>query len=236
MTSRLPAYPRIPPRFVRPGLFNVVAPGERHPSGQRGIDRSNDPARHSHHERSGWHLHPFRNDGPGGYHAAAADADSVEQDATHGDQAFILDRAAVENDPVPHTYAPPYRTGHPLIHVDDGAILDIRLCTNDDRRHVTPKDGAVPDTGVFSQRDVPHYGGGGRNECRRMNFCHCARRRVEAATIGYKTVARGGTLLLGGGPEQHLSPGLDRRAVLERGVPRDGPHKVTDLALVRGIV
>src|SRR5580765_6515483 len=36
--------------------------------------------------------------------------------------------------------------------------------------------------------------------------------------------------------EEHLGPGLDRRAILQGGMPRYGPDEIPYLALVRGIV
>src|SRR4051812_424794 len=46
----------------------------------------------------------------------------------------------------------------------------------------------------------------------------------------------GCALLVPGGREQHLGPGLDRRAILDGRVPGDGPDKVADFPLEGGII
>ena len=84
-----------------------------------------------------------------------------------------------------------------LVHVHDGTVLKVGLGADDDRRHVAAEYGPVPDAGVRAQGDVAHDGGAGGDEGGGMD----PRRS------------------LGRGREQHLGPGLDRRAVLERGMP-----------------
>ena len=52
-----------------------------------------------------------------------------------------------------------------MVDVDDGPVLDVRLRTNDDWRHVPAEYGAVPDAPLLAQGHVAHDGRGGRTRC-----------------------------------------------------------------------
>jgi hypothetical protein len=82
----------------------------------------------------------------------------------------------MQDDPVTYADSLPHMTGNALINVHDGPILNIRLGTDDNRRHVTPEHGPIPDARFLAQRHVSHDG------CSRSNEgCGMNRRRAHAA-------------------------------------------------------
>jgi hypothetical protein len=111
---------------------------------------------------------------PSGTSAPAAttlrpDVHAVEENAAHPDQTIILDGAAVQDRAMSHPDPGADGTGKPLVHVDDGAVLDVGPFANDDRRHVTPEHRRVPDARLLAEGDVAEDDGGGRNEGGRMD-------------------------------------------------------------------
>ena len=93
-----------------------------------------------------------------------ADPDAVEQDAAHADQALVLDGAAMQDHPVPHADPPADDARHVVVHVHDGAVLQIGLGADHDGRHVAAQHRAVPDARVLAERHVAHHGGAGGDE------------------------------------------------------------------------
>jgi hypothetical protein len=77
---------------------------------------------------------------------------------------------------VSDTNSPPHVARDTHIDVHDGSILNVRLATNHDRRHVASDHGAVPDARFLPQRHVSHDGCGRRNES-----CGVDRGRAHAA-------------------------------------------------------
>jgi hypothetical protein len=146
------------------GLLYIVSPGFCHSLSQSGIDLANDAPGHSHHQRLGWYAHPFRYHCSSSNDTAASDHDSVEQNAAHCNQAIILDGAAVKNDPVSNPNSLPDMTRNTFINVNDGAVLDIGLRSNDDWRHVSPQHSTIPDARVRAQRHLAHYSCGSRDK------------------------------------------------------------------------
>ena len=64
--------------------------------------------------------------------------------APHADQAPVLDGTSVDDGPVPDTDPVADRTGHVLVHVDDGPVLDVGL-------------GSRPGSGAMSPRSTAVY-------------------------------------------------------------------------------
>jgi hypothetical protein len=85
----------------------------------------------------------------------------------------------MENDPVADSYPLANGAWHPRIHVDDGAVLDVRSGADHDGSHVAPKDCVIPDAGVLTDSDVTHNRSRRRDKGGWMDFWHP---RVAAVT------------------------------------------------------
>jgi hypothetical protein len=154
------AHQRVSPRLVRLRFLHVVAPRRGYSLGQRGIHGANDAPRHSHDQRACWNSHAFGHDCAGCNDTAATDHDTVQKNATHRNQTIILYRAAVQNYPVPNTDSLTDMAWDAFIYVNYGAILDVRLRSNHNWRHVASEHRAIPDTRILTQCHVPHDRGG----------------------------------------------------------------------------
>ena len=101
--------------------------------------------------------------------------DSAIHDARlHADEAFILQRARMDEREMTHRYVRSYhRTLWSFSRdVDHGAILDVGSRANPNGRDVTAHHGAVPNARAFANLYIPDQNGSGRNEGAR-----CKRRR-----------------------------------------------------------
>ncbi len=99
----------------------------------------------------------------------APDPHPVQQYAPHSDEALVLDRAPVEDHPVPHADPAPTMHGNPSSTCTMVPSWRLVCAPIDDRRHVAANDGAVPDARFLPERHVAHDGGGGRDEGGRMD-------------------------------------------------------------------
>src|SRR6185437_7352579 len=218
---------------MSPRFFDVMTPGCLDPFGQCWVDGADDSSRHSHDQGFGRDLHPFRNDRSGSDHAPCAYRHSVQEDAPHTDKAVVRDGAAMENDPVTNRHSLADRAGHFLIDVHDGPVLDVRIGADDDGSHIATDDGVVPETGIFPDSDISHDSSGRGYESGRMDPKHPSARLV-CRWMKAQDPRRG--QLLRSGWEEHLSPGIHRRPILQGRVPGHRPDKVADRALEGRVV
>ena len=82
------------------------------------------------------------------------DADAIEEDRPHADQAVVLDGAAVQDDPMADGDPAPDRAGDPRVGVDHREVLDVRLVADRDPVGVAAEHGVVPDARLDAQVDV----------------------------------------------------------------------------------
>ncbi len=59
--------------------------------------------------------------------------------------------------------------GHLIVHMDDRAVLEVGLGTDDDGSHVAAEHGAVPDAGILAEGHVAHHGRARSDERGRMD-------------------------------------------------------------------
>src|SRR5439155_9880399 len=131
--------------------------------------RSCDTCRHADHERARRYAGAFGHDRTRCYDTARPDVDTVEEHASHADQAVVLDGASMQNGAVPHPdpRADPRR--EPCVHVHDRAVLEIAVLADHDRGHVAAQHRVVPHARVRAQRHVPQNDRTGSDKRRRMN-------------------------------------------------------------------
>lgn len=150
-------------------LVHVMPPCALYPSSQRIVHRSHDPRRDADHQRARGDVHPFGEQRPGPDHRPRPHSDTVQHDRPHPNERLVLDRAAVEDRPMPHTYPSTDRARHSFVDVDHAEILDVGLVTDRDRRHVPADDRMVPDTRVPPKGNVADHDRAGGDERRRMD-------------------------------------------------------------------
>jgi len=83
------------------GLRHIVLPGRPDAVAESVVDGAGNPGWDTHEHGAGRYAQPFRDHGTRRDHAAGTDMDPVQEHAAHANEALILDRAAMEDDPVP---------------------------------------------------------------------------------------------------------------------------------------
>ena len=210
----------VPPVAVSASFLDVMLPGRGGSLRQFCIDLPNYSARNPHHERAGRHLHSLSYYCTGSHDAPTTNLHSIQQHASHSDKAIISNGTTMENDAMPNPDTLADSTGHARVYMNDAAVLDVGLGTDDNCRHISPQHGTVPDAAFFAESHVAHDGGGGGDECAGVN----------------RRGAQPGDLLFLRRREQHLRPCLNRCAILQSRMPRDGPDEVLYLSFVGRIV
>src|SRR2546425_1881675 len=182
------------PAPVPLGLRHVVLPRAADPLLQRRVHGPHHAAGDADHERTGRDHHPLRYDGPRSHHTPRPDPRVVQQDAPHPDQAFVLDRAAVQHGAVPDAHAGADRRGKPLVHVNDRAVLHVAGLTDPDRRHIAAQHGPIPDARARAERHVPQHDGARGDEGAPMDVDYSL-----VGFTGYCTQASTGSPFLSAG-------------------------------------
>ena len=94
---------------------------------------------------------------------------SIEHDRVDPNQRFFIDRTAMKHGFVTNSHPWAKRQRVALIHVEDGAVLNIRAFTDVDFREVCAKDSVEPDAAVSGQVDLAKNKSTGRHEYRFVN-------------------------------------------------------------------
>src|SRR4051794_39840453 len=144
---------------MSPCLLDVVLPGSHSSLRQFCINRPNNPAGNSHHERASRHLHTLSQHGSCSHNTPGTDPHPIQQHTAHGNQAVISYSATVQDNSVPNRDSLAHGAGHAGVNVNDAAVLNVGLSTDDDGRHIPPQHGTVPDTGFLAEGYIAHDGG-----------------------------------------------------------------------------
>jgi hypothetical protein len=139
---------------MAPGLVDIMPPTVLDPFSHCFVDGSHNPTRNANHQRPGRYLGSLDHDGSRTDHRAAADPRVIEYDRTHPDQAFVLNRTTVQDDPVAHDHSAADRAGNSRVGVDHRKILNVGLCADRNLVGVAAKDGVVPDACILAEVDV----------------------------------------------------------------------------------
>ena len=97
---------------------------------------------------------PLRHDGACADDRVFTDDALVQQNGAHPNDDLVLDRGPVYDRAMSHCNAIPDDGGLAQVHMDEGAVLDIRLFTDFDGGHVASQDCPKPDARVLSDRDL----------------------------------------------------------------------------------
>src|SRR5882672_3771361 len=106
-----------------------------------------------------------RHQRPGGDHGAALDDGAVADAGLHADEAAIFEATSMDQRHVPDRHIgadPHWRLAGRA--VDDGAVLNVAVGADDDRRDVAAQHAAEPDTGILADLDIADDDGAGRDE------------------------------------------------------------------------
>ena len=118
---------REPPRVVRLGLLHVVLPRLRDPLRQLLVHLAHDPAGTPITSERGGTSIPSGSTAPAATTLPSPTRTLLSSTAAHADEAIVLHDGAVEDDPVTHPHPRAHDAGHVLVHVDDGAVLEVGL-------------------------------------------------------------------------------------------------------------
>ena len=150
-------------------LLHIVLPGVANASLQLAIHRVHDSTRHSQNQGPRRHLHVLGEDGTRTDDRPGPDADPIEEDRAHPDEALVLHVATVEDCAMPDSNPVPDRARHAFIDVQHREVLDVRGRADRNRGHVAAHDRVVPDRGVGSDGDVAKDDRARRDERRRVD-------------------------------------------------------------------
>src|SRR6266567_5504685 len=90
-------------------------------------------SRHTENERVGGNEHAFGTHGAGADDGTGADADPVQQDSAHGNEAIVLDDRTVDDGSMSDRDAAANLRRESSIGVDDRAVLDVAVVADLDR-------------------------------------------------------------------------------------------------------
>ncbi len=99
-------------------------------------------------QTAGGNLGPRRNDGPGADDGFSANASAIEHCRVHPHQRPIADGAAMQDGGVSDGDIGSNLSRIAWISVDDGVILDVAACTDDDAVGVPSHNGAKPNASL----------------------------------------------------------------------------------------
>src|SRR5690242_21915861 len=150
-----------------------MPPGVLDPLAQTIVDTPRDPRRDADHERPGGHVRPFGYDSARCHDTTGADVHSVEEDASHADQAVVLDGAAVQDGAVAHADARADARRQAAIHMDDRAVLQVARLADHDRVDVPTEHRPVPHTGARTQGHVSEHDRAWSDERRGIDVDYC---------------------------------------------------------------
>jgi hypothetical protein len=159
----------VSPVAVSASLLDVMLPSRGSSPRKFCIDRPNYSARNSHHEGTRRHLHSLSYYCTSSHDAPGTDPNPIQQHAAHSDKAIISNGTTMENYSMPDSDTLANSARHARVYMNDAAVLDVGLGTDDDCRHISPQYGTVPDAAFFAQSHVAHNGGGRGDECARVN-------------------------------------------------------------------
>src|SRR5215212_2283929 len=89
----------------------------------------------------------------------ASDPGPVQQDRAHPDEASVFDHAPVQDRAVPHGHLVADEGGvrRLVVHVDDHAVLEVRLTAHPDVVHIAADHHVHPDAARRADHDVPNH-------------------------------------------------------------------------------
>jgi len=137
-----------------------------------GRRRARDASRNAEDQRVGRDQHAFATHGAGADDRARANMNMIEQHRAHRNQAIVVDRRAVNDGAMTDGDAPADRGRDAVVGVDDRAVLDVAVITDDDLVGVAADNGGGPDGHARSEGDIAEDDGGGVDESGRVDFGH----------------------------------------------------------------